>query len=340
MSTATAARQQSKPAKETPERIQLPTEIQQASAALDVLAEQYALTMSDGAMGRLQRALITAKGVELLRDAINDDVMKMVMSLMDNPLGFRCDKAYPKEKVKEVLVAALLSGVYPLGNEFNIIAGNLYITQNGYRRKVRELPGLTDLVVSPGVPTVHNGQTCVRFGATWKLDGKPQMLRDAEGKPGRVFAIITHGQGSPDQAVGKAIRKGLKAVYDQVTGSEQSGEVDDADVSELLPAAGEKANGESSSRAEQLANRLKGQAEPKAAPEQSPAAPVAVEDNPLTEAEIVYNELLQDINAAETTQDLDQCQERLRKVAGVVGSMRHEALVSAYTAKGRALRKR
>ena len=251
----------------------LTPDIEHVSRTLDEMAAKYATAIDNPALGRLQKAMVTARAIDALRNAITKPFMAQVMSLMNSPLGFKTDlpkkgetRTYSEQEVKDVLVAALLNGVYPYDNEFNIIAGNLYIAQAGYRRKVREIPGLTDLELQPGIPTEHNGRTVVRFGATWKLNGDTQRLLDAEGKPGRYFAASAY-LGAPDAIVGKATRKALKAIYDQVTGSEHTGQ-DDSEVTEVSPASVQPAV----TRTEQLADAIHAQANGKGTP--APTDPI------------------------------------------------------------------
>ena len=203
---------------------------------IDKRAETFAMALKTAsAFGQLRRAAILAMGIQELGKALDQKVMGLFMSLMNTQLGFKTDRGpgtkqaepYPVDVVKQCVIAALLSGLYPVGNEFNILAGRMYITKEGYYRKVCEIDGLTDLVLAPGVPALHNGQMVCRVGATWKLHGQPGKLVDGEGKPGRAFPIIVTQYSSPDQNIGKATRKALKAIYDQVTGTVSTPDLDD-----------------------------------------------------------------------------------------------------------------
>lgn len=192
-----------------------------------------------------------AEGLAAMREAIQPHVPKL-LTLAGSPLGFRCDKEYGREVLTEVMVEALIRGVRPIGNEFNVIGGRCYVTKEGYTRLVRELPGLTDLVLIPGVPAVRDGGAVVRYRAQWKLDGALRQLD-------REIAVRLHpGQGA-DAAVGKATRKMLAAVHATVTGSVWSEcQIDAEDLD-----AGGKAT-----KSDQLADRLagaKGDGEPAAA---------------------------------------------------------------------------
>lgn len=206
---------------------------------LETLAARYERELSDPTIGRLHRAAVTGAALQNLRAMFNRPIRDLLMSLMNSKLGFMTDHATPRAKdqtpyeeeaVVNCAIEALLHGVMWTNNEFNILAGGCYVTQNGYDRKVRETPGLTDLVESPGIPRIDSGKTVVRYGVSWKYKGIPDQLQDAKGEPGRVFEIVTHGNMQPDYILGKARRKALKAVYQQIHGSAHTlpdGEIDD-----------------------------------------------------------------------------------------------------------------
>ncbi len=212
------------------------------------------MELANPAIGRLKKAVMMGAAISRLRSMMNPPIMQVLMSLMNSPLGFMTDrgpqayredmkKPYPEDVVKECAIEALLKGVMWTDNEFNIIASRCYIALNGYWRKVRGITGLTNFRPAPGIPIIHNGQTVVRFGASWKMNGKADQLLDGENKPGRVFAIQVNKGSGPDQIAGKAMRKGLKAVFEQIHGSELGDEPDDATeiATASLPAAASKA---------------------------------------------------------------------------------------------------
>lgn len=212
----------------------------QALQTLETLAEQYSLTVLE-ARGRFERALMIADGISALRTAVAP-IIERVMPLQNNPLGFMTDKrdtGYPADVVRDCLIEATLRGVSVAGNEFNIIAGRCYVTLNGFRRLMRELPGFTDLKLYPGVPKAANGGAVVPFKATWKYQGKADQLER------EIPVRINAGMGV-DAILGKANRKMLASIYSQITGSEHS----DGEVGDDGPAAAVV------TRTEQLAEKL------------------------------------------------------------------------------------
>ena len=180
---ATEARQQALPQPtapaSAPDRDLLGEILENTSARLDSIADRYYAEIN-GATGHLRRALLLAKGIKALEAALTDDVMTLVMSLQGSELGFLTDKdkdgGYPKDTVKRCLVTALLSGIYPVRNEFNIIAGKCYIAQTGYRRKVNEVPGLTDFQLTPGVPNAAAGGAVVQIAPLRRQDAARKLV--------------------------------------------------------------------------------------------------------------------------------------------------------------------
>ena len=237
-----------------------PTALEQ----LEHLAEQYALTALE-TKGRFERAVMVAEGIQALQKAVTP-ILARIMPLQNTSLGFLTDnkQGYSAEIVRDCLIEATLRGVYPVGNEFNIISGRCYITRNGYSRLVRELEGLTDLKLLPGVPKMSSGGAVVPFRATWKYLGR------GDGLEAEIPVKMNTGMGV-DALLGKAHRKMLARIYGQVTGSEHSdGEVDD--VGQLAPVVAVPVV---ESKASQIADRL-------AAPTNGTATAIADPPKPKT----------------------------------------------------------
>ncbi len=171
----------------------------------------------------LEKALRIANALHRLREEISNDMMAAIMALSGSTLGFKTDrdkepKGYDIPTVKDCWIEATLKGARPTGNEWNIIAGRTYLTKEFYQRAFPSLPGVTDVECVPGVPRLVDGKTQVRMAVRWKFHGEPCELKDTEGKPGRVFVIRVNSGMGDDAVIGKAIRKALKAAYDQVAG--------------------------------------------------------------------------------------------------------------------------
>lgn len=186
----------------------------------------------------IEQSVLMAKGLEELRAALSDDLMRQyVLPLMNSPLGFRTDRAggdkpvYGMADVREAVIEAAIKGFRWTGNEFNIISGRAYFTKEGLARRVREWPGLTNLQLTPGLPSVKDGGCIVPFVASWELHGSKQRAER------QIPVRLNSGQGG-DAGLGKATRKMLAAVYGQLAGSEfavPEGDVTDLDAKPAKP---------------------------------------------------------------------------------------------------------
>lgn len=194
-------------------------------------------------MPAVKQAVALAHGMNALQEALTDDVIrKIFMPLMGSALGFRTDRdskpaneRYGIETVRRCVMEAILRGFRPVGNEFNIIGGNFYGTQEGYDRKVKEYPGLTDLALRPGAPFIKDGGALVPYRATWYLEGVEMemvcdLVREGEKVVGdeRIPVKVNAGMG-PDAVHGKAKRKILARIYERVSGVKSY----DGDATEL-----------------------------------------------------------------------------------------------------------
>jgi hypothetical protein len=170
-----------------------------------------------------------ACAVSQMELAMNDDLMKPIMALQGSRLGFRTDKdnagGYAVPVVRKVVVEALLRGLRLTGNEINIIAGNLYATQEGLERLVSNL-------VDSGTPVSHKPSLVQVSGQRWELEyvltfTKGGKLHTVE----RTFSGKWTQYSTDDQVTGKARRKALHEAYRMLTGmSLGEGNVDEINL--------------------------------------------------------------------------------------------------------------
>jgi hypothetical protein len=198
---------------------------------LEEIASGYQLSIAD-AKTDMQRTFLVAAGMKKLRDAITPEMMSDIMTLQGTDLGFKTDRdnakdgkgPYGIEVVKDCVVGALLRGFYPVGNEFNIIAGRFYGAKAGFERKVRTFPGLTDLEIYKGVPETRGETSYVQVLAAWKINGHEdkleltkQRLRDGQEIDLRIAVRVNAGMGI-DAILGKADRKLFAQIYQRISG--------------------------------------------------------------------------------------------------------------------------
>lgn len=185
--------------------------------------------------GPFKQGLIMAAGMRKLQEHITDEMMQDVMQLQGTTLGFRTDKdagnGYPVQVVRQVFIESVIRGLRPVGNEFNIIGGRLYITKEGFARLVPSWPGIAKLKLSPGVPQTGSNGALVPYRASWELNGKPDSLERLKvgDDDNRIPVRVNNGMGV-DAIIGKATRKMYAAIYGVLTGlgdAVPEGEVDD-----------------------------------------------------------------------------------------------------------------
>jgi len=266
----------------------VPAQLAQTMAELDTVVST-ALERVNSPAGRFVKAVQLSVAVQALRDLLPINMVERhIMPLQNTPLGFRTDKdnGYPPQVVRECLIEAVLRGVYPVGNEFNIISAQSYVTKQGLRRLVLEYPGLANLEVTPGVPQMANGGALVPMVATWTLNGEPQRLERTQYKladgtvvDARIPVRVNQGMGAA-AILGKATRKLYAAIYDRLTGqSLPDGEADEIVVEGVTSQPAQPTKGVAG-----VVSKLKGQAHEKPSEPAAPAADPPADPQPVVEA--------------------------------------------------------
>lgn len=180
-----------------------------------------------------ERAFQISTAITQLTELLTPEYMKPIMAMQGNKLGFKTDKdktgGYSEAVVKNCLIEAVLIGLQPYGNQFNIISGNMYPTKEGCGYLLDNFEGLDyDLVCS--LPRVNSDRTSasVDVALTWTLNAK----KDDKTIP---IGIKTDQYTSVDAIVGKATRKGRAWLLSRISGIEVTdGEVTDAVVVETI----------------------------------------------------------------------------------------------------------
>lgn len=176
-----------------------------------------------------EKAHIVANAIGQLKELLTVDYMKPIMALQGNKLGFRTDKdktgGYGMDVVKNCLIEAVLIGLQPTGNQFNIIAGNMYPTKEGCGYLLAKFHGLKyDLVCS--LPRINAEKTggAVDVTIKWTLNGETN-------EKVIPIAIKIDSYTSVDAIIGKATRKGRAWLLSTITGVEVTdGEVEDTNA--------------------------------------------------------------------------------------------------------------
>jgi hypothetical protein len=188
-------------------------------AALDAIAKESQLVLGGDSPFKTMFGL--AQGVQALQGALTPELMAPIMALQNKALGFRCDKTYPVEVVKDAIIEATIRGLQPTGNEFNIIGGRCYITKEGFGRLLANIDGLK-YMITPGIPRMTSQGAEAPVNVRWKYRGE-------EHDETLTFPVRVNSGMGADAINGKATRKARAWLYAQVTGMELGeGDVNDS----------------------------------------------------------------------------------------------------------------
>lgn len=166
--------------------------------------------------GKLFEAMIVAKGIAIMQQVISEEMLELLMQLQGREFGFKVDRTYTRDVVKDAACYAFLDGLQPFGNEWNIIGGKYMAVLNGWRRKVNDLK-LENLKIDLGEPKPW-GQFGLRVdcSATWQRNGQVETIR-------QQFSLKKDGGFSIDNADGRLHRKMYKAIYLKICGNSFAG---------------------------------------------------------------------------------------------------------------------
>lgn len=186
--------------------------------------------LGNNSLEGFQKAYLVAEAVGQLTIMLSEEYMKPIMNLQGNRLGFRTDKdnqgGYPMKTVKNCLIEAVLTGVQPVGNHFNIIAGNTYITKEGFGYLLDNIDGLKYSIV-PEIPRIKGESAAIVMHIKWSVNGEAQEQKlDLPIKVNKFMG--------PDAVIGKATRKARAWLHATITGYEiGEGEVADVPVMDI-----------------------------------------------------------------------------------------------------------
>lgn len=176
-----------------------------------------------------EKAFMVSSAIGKLKTLITADYMRPIMDLQGNRLGFKTDKdkegGYPIEVVKNCLIEAVLLGVQPTGNQFNIIATNTYITKEGYQHLLKRIPGLIyDITFELPRMNADKSSAAIVAKIHWEYNGETKDK--SMDLPIKVNAYM-----GTDAVIGKATRKARKWLHEKITGVETSdGDITDHDA--------------------------------------------------------------------------------------------------------------
>ena len=190
----------------------------EAMQRIDEIRSKHSLASVD-VSSAMAATFALAQGVMELEDAITDDMMIPIMKLKNKGFGFKTDERdgsdrrkeikYTVAQVKQCLIEAMLWGLLPMNNEFNILAGGMYIAKNGIVRITRQYKGVEDVKDVIAIRQQNDKGATAAYKITWRQKGQDEAV---EG----IVAIKADKWTTADAVLGKATRKAFKRAYDRM----------------------------------------------------------------------------------------------------------------------------
>lgn len=190
----------------------------------------------------LQLATVEAVAVMNFKHKVKEVLRgnkQMIMELQNSPMGFKTDRqngGYDEETVLNCAVVALSYGCHLSGNQFNIIAGNPYITKEGYFYKLSQMvknKGLNYRIVHGIAKPTDKWEVLweIESEVFWSFNGKKEKSQKLSfiikgaglKKDYKTKEVIVDVQGNPtslttqDQIRGKADRKVMHWLFCTLT---------------------------------------------------------------------------------------------------------------------------
>lgn len=187
----------------------------------------FAVIGKDALQG-FEKAYHIANAIGDLKTLLTPEYMKPIMALQGNKLGFKTDKddkgGYPEEVVKNCLIEAVLTGLEPWGNQFNIISGQMYGTKEGFGALLNKTKGLK-YDITPSLPRINAAKdgAAVNITITWTYGSEPENKKDID------FPIKMNQYMGADAVIGKATRKARAWLFNKINGTE----IGEADVQDI-----------------------------------------------------------------------------------------------------------
>lgn len=195
------------------------------------LNDKVGSVLSETSLEGFEKAHLISTAFVALEQMLTDEYMVPIMALQGSKLGFRTDKdksgGYPIKVVRRCLIEAVLYGLQPYGNQFNIIAENMYPTREGLGGALKKIPGL-DYNIILQLPQINQAK-----------DGAAVTARIEFCIPGKIvlttkeipLPIKMDSYTSLDGIRGKAERKARKWLYEHLTGLDIGDtDIDDQDA--------------------------------------------------------------------------------------------------------------
>jgi len=161
--------------------------------------------------------------VKTLKEVLSDKFLdEYIMPLQNTAIGFLTDHTgrpkgngqptpvgYSREEVRTCLIDALSHGLLPTGNQFNIIAGRMYPTKEGFTALLAKLGVKYQISTSVEQATMQ-GFSNLKCKISYNYKGETQTTT-------LPVQVKSDAYSTPDQLKGKAERRAKKWLYEYLT---------------------------------------------------------------------------------------------------------------------------
>ncbi len=182
-----------------------------------ICKEAGALQLASNCNAAFTATIVVTK----LRNFLTDDIIENIFRpLMNTRIGFMTDRRpttknpnphpYSNQVIRDAIIDGLTIGLFPTGNQINIIAERMYPTKEGFTALLKKMG--VKYVVSIGADTN-------RVQGYAEIPCKVDYMYNGEKNSFTLMATVRKDEySSPDQLRGKAERRAKKALYEYITG--------------------------------------------------------------------------------------------------------------------------
>ena len=159
----------------------------------------------------------------------NKRLVDMITSLAGTKIGFKMDKKdYPLDTVIDCCIEAMMYGLTPSGNKFNILGGNMYITKEGMFDLVNRVTGFGGIYSKNAkIVDFKKNPATNGYGAEVQItdfryyhNGKLCNYVDPTDPTPLIITVRVNAGQAEDAIFGKVDRKLYALLYKRLTGVE------------------------------------------------------------------------------------------------------------------------
>ena len=187
-------------------------ELEFANKVNDILVHTQQISLQSNP---IIKGLMQSNAMMQISELLTPDLMKPVEKLAGSPMGFKTDKVYPPDIIKRIFIEATLGGWGIVGNQINVLGGNMYVTKNGYLPRLRKIEGLKFTY-----PFKHGLPVRTESGG-WTITTQMEYeYRGEKCKETLTYPVIRNDGQSSDAVLGKADTKMCRWLWQKITGEE------------------------------------------------------------------------------------------------------------------------